>query len=196
MKWFITQDTRFKFLITESKLWQTNMPVQKNLHFNFRNCFRFPWWFLTLNISEFLNSYTPYFCSSKHNFCWTKHVAACRVVTMWPSRDRQIYQTVSKQRLSKHIPTKTNRPATIEVLLEAGFSTRSVPCWRKLRWPSQCTMEVCEERAWVLEAEESPLLEDIARERPVKTQQAGKGLMGAVVISGGAVFTCAYESCV
>jgi hypothetical protein len=30
--------------------------------------------------------------------------------------------------------------------------------------------------------EESPLLEAIARERLVKTQQAGKGLAGAVVI--------------
>jgi hypothetical protein len=32
------------------------------------------------------------------------------------------------------------------------------------------------------EAEESPLLEAVARERLVKTQQAGKGLAGAVVI--------------
>jgi hypothetical protein len=34
----------------------------------------------------------------------------------------------------------------------------------------------------VREAEESPLLEAIARERLVKTQQAGKGLADAVVI--------------
>jgi hypothetical protein len=33
------------------------------------------------------------------------------------------------------------------------------------------------------EAEEPPLLEAVARERLVKTLQAGKGLMGAVVIS-------------
>jgi hypothetical protein len=32
------------------------------------------------------------------------------------------------------------------------------------------------------EAEESPLLEAIAREWLLKTQQAGKGLVGAVVI--------------
>jgi hypothetical protein len=31
-------------------------------------------------------------------------------------------------------------------------------------------------------AEESPLLEDIAREQLVKTQQAGKGLAGALLI--------------
>jgi hypothetical protein len=33
-----------------------------------------------------------------------------------------------------------------------------------------------------VEAEESPLLEAVVRERLVKTQQAGKGLAGAVVI--------------
>jgi hypothetical protein len=33
-----------------------------------------------------------------------------------------------------------------------------------------------------LEAQESPLLEGIARKRQVKTQKAGKGLAGAVVI--------------
>jgi hypothetical protein len=36
--------------------------------------------------------------------------------------------------------------------------------------------------AWVHEAEESPLLEAIARERLIKTQQAGKSLECAVVI--------------
>jgi hypothetical protein len=34
----------------------------------------------------------------------------------------------------------------------------------------------------VREAEESPLLEAVARERLVKTQQAGKSLAGTVVI--------------
>jgi hypothetical protein len=34
----------------------------------------------------------------------------------------------------------------------------------------------------VLEAEEFPLLEAVVRERLVKTQQAGKGLAGVVVI--------------
>jgi hypothetical protein len=36
--------------------------------------------------------------------------------------------------------------------------------------------------AFRAEAEESPLLEAVARERPVKTQQAGKDFAGAVVI--------------
>jgi hypothetical protein len=52
----------------------------------------------------------------------------------------------------------------------------------------------------VHEAEEPPLLEAAAREWLVKTQQAGKGLAGAVAIceleiSGGAVTACSSESC-
>jgi hypothetical protein len=43
-------------------------------------------------------------------------------------------------------------------------------------------MGVCEERTSSCEAEESPLLETIASEWLVKTQQAGKGLGCAVVI--------------
>jgi hypothetical protein len=40
----------------------------------------------------------------------------------------------------------------------------------------------CGNRIGAREAEESPLLEAVARERLVKTEQAGKGLAGAVVI--------------
>jgi hypothetical protein len=43
-------------------------------------------------------------------------------------------------------------------------------------------MGVCEERTWEREADEIPLQETVARERLVKTQQAGKGLADAVVI--------------
>jgi hypothetical protein len=43
-------------------------------------------------------------------------------------------------------------------------------------------MGVCEERVSAREAEESPLLEAVARERLVKTQWAGKAYGGAVVI--------------
>jgi hypothetical protein len=42
----------------------------------------------------------------------------------------------------------------------------------------------CEERTLAREAEESPLLETVTGERLVKTQQAGKGLAGAVMICG------------
>jgi hypothetical protein len=41
---------------------------------------------------------------------------------------------------------------------------------------------VCEDRTRAREAEKSPLLGDVARERLMKTQKAGKGLVGAVVI--------------
>jgi hypothetical protein len=41
---------------------------------------------------------------------------------------------------------------------------------------------VCDKRTWAREAEESPFLEAIARERLFKTQQAGKGIADPVVI--------------
>jgi hypothetical protein len=56
-------------------------------------------------------------------------------------------------------------------------------------------VEFCEDRISLREAEVSPLLEPAARER-LMTQQAGKGLVGSVVISSGAVIPCTYESCV
>jgi hypothetical protein len=40
----------------------------------------------------------------------------------------------------------------------------------------------CDKRTWGWESEEFPLLEAVARERLIKTQQAGKSLAGAVVI--------------
>jgi hypothetical protein len=39
----------------------------------------------------------------------------------------------------------------------------------------------CDKRTSAREAEETPLLETVARERLVKTQQAGKGLACAVL---------------
>jgi hypothetical protein len=42
----------------------------------------------------------------------------------------------------------------------------------------------CEERTRACEAEEFPPLQAVARERLIKTQQAEKGLAGAVVIFG------------
>jgi hypothetical protein len=55
---------------------------------------------------------------------------------------------------------------------------------------------------WAREAEESPLLTSVTRKRLVKTLQAGEGLACSAVIckfmeiSGDAVITCTYESCV
>jgi hypothetical protein len=55
---------------------------------------------------------------------------------------------------------------------------------------------------WVREAEESQLLESVARKRLLKTQQAGKKLNGCygdpwiVEISSGAEITCSSEWCI
>jgi hypothetical protein len=46
---------------------------------------------------------------------------------------------------------------------------------------SQFCTGVCEERIWAHEAEESQLLEAVAKKR-LKIQHAGKGLVGAVMI--------------
>jgi hypothetical protein len=55
-----------------------------------------------------------------------------------------------------------------------------------------------EERTWAHGAEESPLLEAVAREKLVKTKQAGKSLAGdnlwIVDIRRGAVITCIFET--
>jgi hypothetical protein len=57
-----------------------------------------------------------------------------------------------------------------------------------VKWPPAldlvnefCT-EVCEERTSAREAEDSPLLEAVARKQLVRTQQSGKGLACTVVI--------------
>jgi hypothetical protein len=58
------------------------------------------------------------------------------------------------------------------------------PCYKqgiKLHL-SQFSKGVSEERTWKCEAESSALFEAVAKERMVKTEQAGKSLAGAVVI--------------
>jgi hypothetical protein len=46
-----------------------------------------------------------------------------------------------------------------------------------------CVSRCCKKGIWLeLKVEESPLLETVARERLVKTQQVGKDLAGSVVI--------------
>jgi hypothetical protein len=69
---------------------------------------------------------------------------------------------------------------------KAAFSVLSVPrCYKQGKVDlSQFTTRVCEERTSAREAEESPLLEAVARERLVKTQ-----------ISDGAVIDYSSESC-
>jgi hypothetical protein len=106
---------------------------------------------------------------------------------------------VSWQRLGKHVPMATDMLATIEVLLEMVFSAESMHgCYKEDNWGNQvCSVrEAVKERdSWKkvgrdppfredlsVEAEESSLLKAVTREQLVKTQQAGKGLVGAVVI--------------
>jgi hypothetical protein len=54
---------------------------------------------------------------------------------------------------------------------------------RQLGQTSLFCTGVCEDRTRAREAEESLLLEAVAKEQLVKTQQAGKDLVGAAVIS-------------
>jgi hypothetical protein len=86
-----------------------------------------------------------------------------------------------------------------------GNDTWSVPrCYKqgtKLHPDSSVLHGVCEERTWAREDEESPLLEVIARQRLMKTQQDGKRLsvccgdLWIVEIGGGAVIACSTKSC-
>jgi hypothetical protein len=90
---------------------------------------------------------------------------------------------VSGQQLGKHIPAAMDTNTTIEERwflrgLCRELITRTAGAMRGV----ECCMGGCADRTWSREAEEYQLLEAVARERLVKTQQAGKGLAGAVVI--------------
>jgi hypothetical protein len=106
---------------------------------------------------------------------------------------------ISMQWLGKHVPVATDMHTMTEVLLETVFSTRSVQKdYKEDNWANQVSSvwEAVNKRdSWKragrerpfreelsAEAEESPLLEAIAREELVKTQQAGKVLAGGAVI--------------
>jgi hypothetical protein len=66
---------------------------------------------------------------------------------------------------------------------EQGFLWWSVPRgYKEDNGATKLVVSACEERTWGREAEESPLLEAVAMERLVKTQEAGKGSAGGVVI--------------
>jgi hypothetical protein len=101
------------------------------------------------------------------------------------------------QRLTKHVPVPREQilnNATVGLQQwKKGVSTWSVPrSYLEDNWGGLGQLRVvssvgfctggCEERTLALEAEETPLLETVVRERLMKTQQAGKGLAGAVVI--------------
>jgi hypothetical protein len=111
-------------------------------------------------------------------------------------------RAVSKQRLGKHVPAETNTYAIIERRFRWGprRGVRKQDNWSnplQLRisswvepWREGATVEFTKSsprggydiRTWEREVEESPLLEDVARERLVKTQEAGKDLASAAVI--------------
>jgi hypothetical protein len=90
---------------------------------------------------------------------------------------------VSGQRLGKHVNAATDTKATKEQeYFLCGpcreVITRAVGVMSSAKF----CMGGCENRTLARDAEESPLLEAIAREQLVRTQQARKGLAGAVVI--------------
>jgi hypothetical protein len=89
-------------------------------------------------------------------------------------------RTVYRQRLGKQLPAATNTQATIEMLLSYK-NGNGVFCVVRAESVEFCT-RVGEGRTWAREAVESPLLEAVAKERLVKAQQAGKGLVVSVVI--------------
>jgi hypothetical protein len=85
------------------------------------------------------------------------------------------------QRHDKHAST------TRELLFHTVFATRTVPkSYLEDNWGDavHCQLRVkfcaggCEGSTWAREAEESPLLETVDRERLMKAQQAGKRLSG------------------
>jgi hypothetical protein len=92
--------------------------------------------------------------------------------------------TISEQVLGKHVPAEINAHLTIDLLCKRGV------IHAEMLWAGQfeatSLVEFCKgggnKRTWAREAEESPLLEAVARERLVRTQQAGKGLAITVVI--------------
>jgi hypothetical protein len=119
------------------------------------------------------------------------------VAYMAVAMQRSWHGLLSGQRLGKHVPAATVTHVVCAVCVEEF--------WKEENWGNQSN-ELCtggyEDRTWVREAEGSPLLEAVTRERLVKTQPARKRLSGCcgdlwtVEISDGAVIACSSESCV
>jgi hypothetical protein len=88
--------------------------------------------------------------------------------------------SAARERLGKHVPGVKDTHATEERCCLRG------PCRGVVRKTVGATKSVLYERLWRgdlnAEAEESPLLEIVARERLVNSQQAEKGLAGVLVI--------------
>jgi hypothetical protein len=77
-------------------------------------------------------------------------------------------QPVSRQKISEHVRAATNINITIELLLETVFPMRSAQSsYKEDKWGPlrvEFCMGGCENKTLAREAEESPLLEAIARE--------------------------------
>jgi hypothetical protein len=129
------------------------------------------------------------------------------------------HKAVSEQRLGKHVPAETSTRATIEelcfrygprrgVIKKTIGAIRLVEGWQliwalqgRLRredaiavltvdiWQAFCTGS-CDKRTWAREAEESPLLEDIATERLLQPLQDEKDF--ASVKCGDQQLRCNY----
>jgi hypothetical protein len=106
------------------------------------------------------------------------------------------YRPVAKQRLckpadsgqilDKHVPIArqhvlNNATVGLQQWKRGGSAWSVLRCYKQGTKSVQFRTGGCEERTWAREAEESLLLEPVAR---VKTHQAGKGLAGAVVNCG------------
>jgi hypothetical protein len=107
---------------------------------------------------------------------------------------------VSGQQLGKHVPMATTMHATWEQgVVYAVRAEELKELWQLVgSWALQGKLrrdgtiveltvdksyaQAAVTRTWASEDEESPLLEAVAREWLMKTQQAGKGLAGTVVI--------------
>jgi hypothetical protein len=97
-------------------------------------------------------------------------------------RDRRIYKAFSWQRLGKHVPFANDTTSTIEKLCFVCGPCRDIISKEQSEKRVQFCTGGCEVRTRSHEDEESGMLETVVREGLVKTQQAGKGLAGAVVI--------------
>jgi hypothetical protein len=108
-----------------------------------------------------------------------KCIVACRVVAINDSEISKYTRAVSRLRLGKHVPVATDTHVTIEGFLETVFTTRSVKRGYKEEYLSKNSSVGREppfRKDLSVEAEESPLLEAVTRERLMKTQQAVKDL--------------------
>jgi hypothetical protein len=110
-------------------------------------------------------------------------------------------EAVATQRRGKRISAATSPSTTMEELCFLCDRCLDAISKGQSQFRDFCK-GIYEERAWASEPEEYPLLEAVARERLVKTQQAGKSLacgggdLWIVESSDGAVIACSAECCV